>query len=509
MKSFIHVDRLTFTYENCLEPLFREITFHADTGWTAIVGANGSGKTTLLKLLCGLQKPDSGTISLPGPAFYAEQRTDFQPTGLDDLISSSDQSAYGIKNSLQILDQWQDKWDVLSHGERKRCQIAVALNAQPAVLAIDEPSNHLDYRYKQVLTNALRTFPGVGLIVSHDRELMDTLCQRTIFLHPPDIDVRKCSYSTAAMEMARENQSRIEQHELARREVKKLQKQVFQQRKKVDSSNKLLSKRNLDPKDHDARAKIDGARLTGKDAIAGRAYKRMQTRLNRAEEHKNAIQFRKQTALGITFNAEQARKIFPVIIPAAELGLGKEKKLTCPELILHYGDKIGIIGNNGSGKSTFINRFVQDFGLRNERIIYIAQEIPVDLCNAILTRIRNYDHAHKGHIMSIICRLGSDADQLLATELPSPGEARKLLLAEGIMSNPSLIIMDEPTNHMDLPSIECIEQALIECPCAQILVSHDMTFLKKTVNSYWSFRQISNGEYLCRPQLDAITPDYQ
>jgi ATPase subunit of ABC transporter with duplicated ATPase domains len=92
-------------------------------------------------------------------------------------------------------------------------------------------------------------------------------------------------------------------------------------------------------------------------------------------------------------------------------------------------------------------------------------------------------------MMIIISRLGSDPHRILETEIPSPGEVRKLMLAEGILKNPGIIIMDEPTNHMDLPSIECVEQALIETDCTQLLVSHDRIFLKNTVSGYWLFTE--------------------
>ena len=97
--------------------------------------------------------------------------------------------------------------------------------------------------------------------------------------------------------------------------------------------------------------------------------------------------------------------------------------------------------------------------------------------------------------MTIISRLGSDPNHILETILPTPGEVRKLLLAEGIMMNPGIIMMDEPTNHMDLPSITCIEQALKECSCAQVLISHDFNFLNNTVDHFWLFSQINENDY--------------
>ena len=155
-----------------------------------------------------------------------------------------------------------------------------------------------------------------------------------------------------------------------------------------------------------------------------------------------------------------------------------------------------IVGDNGAGKSTYLNHLVKFAKISKERMIYIPQEIPLEQSEHVLRRILDYSDELKGQIMTIVRRLGSDPTQVLQSTVPSPGEVRKLMLAEGIMHNPSIIIMDEPTNHMDLPSITCIENALIDCPCAQLLVSHDLAFLKNTVSSFWEISQKNENEYV-------------
>lgn len=106
MQKFLNVENLSFTYDNVVEPLFENISFQVERGWTGIVGANGSGKTTLLKLLCGTLEPDSGTLTNFGACYYAEQRTDFKPHGFDIFFTSTEKLAYRIKESLQIEDEW-------------------------------------------------------------------------------------------------------------------------------------------------------------------------------------------------------------------------------------------------------------------------------------------------------------------------------------------------------------------------------------------------------------------
>ena len=112
--------------------------------------------------------------------------------------------------------------------------------------------------------------------------------------------------------------------------------------------------------------------------------------------------------------------------------------------------------------------------------------------------------------MIIVSSLGSDPKSLLRTELPSPGEVRKLLLALGIRRDPWLIVMDEPTNHLDLPSIEALENALASCPCGLLLVSHDQNFLGNLATTYWHLAEVAEGSRLeireADPGQDRLRP---
>ncbi|HEX2982873.1 MAG TPA: ATP-binding cassette domain-containing protein, partial [Ignavibacteriales bacterium] len=288
MQDFINISNLTFTYENSAEPLFDSVSFQLHQGWTGFVGANGSGKTTLLKLITGALTPDSSGISFKGTSIYCEQRTDNMPGGLQQLLSAPDSSAYKLKEQLQLQDDWADRWNTLSHGERKRCQIACALYEEPDLLAIDEPSNHLDRHSKMFLFRALQSYRGVGLLVSHDRELLDGLCRNTIFVNPPDIDFRKCNYSTAEKEIETERERIARDYELAKRDIRKLKNRVAEERVKADNADRMRSKRDIDPKDRDAKGKINLARLTGRDGLAGKQHIKALSRLDSANEHKDS-----------------------------------------------------------------------------------------------------------------------------------------------------------------------------------------------------------------------------
>ncbi|KAA3655454.1 MAG: ABC transporter ATP-binding protein [Calditrichaeota bacterium] len=504
MPDIIKIDRMTFTWEDAVDPLFENVTLQLHSGWTGLVGANGSGKTTFLHLLTRKLTPVSGVIKIPDPLFHCEQRTDDPPADLPAFIASTSKSAYRIKNVLEIDDAWFERWHSLSHGERKRCQLAVALFLNPVVLAVDEPSNHLDAASRRVLFNALQRFRGIGLLVSHDRELLDGLCQNTLFLRPPSIELRKSIYSIAATELENENRAAQRQHEHARDQVKKLRKQVTQQRQNVAHSKNLVSKRNISARDHDARSKVDQARLSGKDAIAGRKLTTLKNRLDKSEQHKKSHTYQKAQPAGITVDARYAERYFPFIVPTGTIKLGDQKALNFPELPIAAGEIIGIVGNNGAGKSTLLRHVLEKLLLPEALLVYIPQEIPASQSQVLVRRVQAYDSAIKGQLMTIISRLGSDPARLLETALPSPGEVRKLMLAEGILRNPGLIVMDEPTNHMDLPSLRSIEIALAECECTQLLVSHDQVFLRQLVNYYWLFEQQDASTYRVRIAHDNI-----
>ncbi len=495
MQEYLMVNQLSFAYENSIETIFETISFQLYPGWTGFVGANGSGKTTLLKLITRELFPDTGSIAFSGNAIYCEQRTDHLPEGCSDFFNSMEKYAFRLKDMLKIEDDWPNRWKTLSHGERKRLQIAVALFSRPTLLAIDEPTNHLDQQAKHILFQALKTFRGIGLLISHDRDFLDNLCNQTLFIDPPGIDIRKCNYSTAFAEREQESRFMMEEHEKAKREVRRLKKRVSQQRSKADQADKLRSKRNIAKKDFDAKLKMDLARLTGKDAIDGRLHSRLKSKLDSAQEHQQATKIKKTFQGGIQIQESGVFQKFPVFIPEFKLSLGDDKTLNIPELMLDSESRIGITGDNGAGKSSFIRYFLGLELISSEKLLYIPQEIDTVTSQQILARIHTLDSAIKGRLMTIIRRLGSDPNRLLESEVPSPGEVRKLMLADGLLNEPVLLVMDEPVNHMDLFSIQHIEAALQEYNGALLLVSHDPVFLENTVSYLWHFTQIEQNKF--------------
>ncbi len=494
MSDSISINSLTFGYPGSIEPIFKNFSVRLFSGWTGIVGPNGSGKSTLCKIVCGLLSPDAGQIEKSGPAIYCEQRTDFMPEKFQYLINSYESFAFKIKIQLGIADEWIDRWESLSHGERKRCQIAAALYANSTILAVDEPSNHLDQPGKSALFRALQRFNGIGLLISHDRYFLDQLCRHTLFISPPGAELRKNPYSVALSSRRQEQNFQVERYERARKKVKKLTRQVHSQHVKVQSSRFQKSKRHIHRKDHDASAKTDLARLTGKDAVQGRALERLKTRLSGAQQEKEDIKISKTYDLGIHIRQADIQRFFPVTIPSFLLKMGQKRQLYVPNLTIQAGEKIGLAGENGSGKSSFVGDLIEKLDVPEKYLLYIPQEIHIKRAANVLKDIHDLQNDQKGLLLALVRRLGSDPGRLLESDIPSPGEVRKLLLALGLLQNPVLIIMDEPTNHMDLPSIENIEAALKDCGCAMLLVSHDLHFLSNICSIFWLFSSGNKNE---------------
>jgi ATPase subunit of ABC transporter with duplicated ATPase domains len=181
-------------------------------------------------------------------------------SGLQGLLDADDGSAWELKGRLGLEWDWFQRWQTLSHGERKRDQIASALWLEPQVLAVDEPTNHIDVDARQMLVGALRAYRGIGLLVSHDRELLDGLCRQCVFVDPPNAELRPGGYSQGNEQGLRQDEETRHLVVQVKKEHERLHRETIRRRDEATRSDRRVSTRGLDKEQCRTRQTQFGAR---------------------------------------------------------------------------------------------------------------------------------------------------------------------------------------------------------------------------------------------------------
>ena len=513
----LQIQKLYFSYPTSHVTLFEDFSLQFYDGWTCVAGSNGCGKSTLLKLIAGLIVPDNGKISGAGVGdatcggiIYCPQETAEVPENLYSVFWSDDNEVRHFFSMLHVTEEMIGRYDSLSGGEKKRIQIACALADRPSVLLLDEPTNHLDQGTVQMISDTLALFSGTGIMVSHDRSFSDSLCKRTVYLYNEarafsgGRDCVVCeTYPgglTKALELRQQNATRN------RGEWERLDSKASaekQRRQKLAEENERsknrLAKKAINPKDHDAQAKIDVARISGKDRSTGDAKAHLDNQISRTEASRDAIKKSLQRKEG--FSVEAAGFAKAIVIEERDIRASDEEdayRLHIPRIVINPDSKIALTGQNGTGKTLFIKHLISELEKadRTAEVMYLPQEIPAYQEEQILADFAALEDAERGAVLSTLYRLGSEPENLQQGSV-SPGELRKLMISLAVERPLSLLILDEPTNHMDITSVLSLENALSSLSCALLVVSHDSVFLSKVTNeSLHSERNGNEGKIL-------------
>ena len=480
------LSRVTYAYPSATEPIVNNLSLVFPEGWTALLGDNGCGKTTLAKIACGLIEPDAGSVTRGLVCAYCAQETAEEPENLYDFAASYDRAARELREIFSLADDMPWRYGELSCGEQKKLQVACALWRQPDVLALDEPTNHIDRDARGELARALKRFRGVGVLVSHDRELIDAVASRCASFEAGSVTVRPGGYTQARAQAELERGTAVRERAAAKSDLARLAAEKNRRAHEAARADARRSKRHLDPKDKSAKAKIDLAIFSGQDGARGRLSAQMDAQVGAARERLAAAFVPKRYDGDLWIDAAPSPRKTLVRIPAARIPCGSSE-LAIPELFVGNTDHVGISGPNGAGKSTLLAHIA---GLVDPAlsVLTVPQEVGEAEAAALVASVRGLASAERGRVLSCVAQLNSDPDRILEGGRTSPGELRKLMLAAGIPRHPVLIVMDEPTNHLDLHSTQALERALAAYPGALILVSHDEAFLSAATTRRWEVR---------------------
>lgn len=466
-------------------PVVRDATFRLVPGWYGLVGANGAGKTTLLRVLAGELAPTEGTARRnPRDAcvVLCPQEIDVLSEDVCAFAEDEDGLAFELRGRLGLATAHIERWPTLSAGERKRWQIGAALRREPDILLLDEPTNHLDVEGRRLLVGSLRRFRGIGVLVSHDRALLDELPRTTLRMHNAHVTVYTGSYSDAAKVWTMERRSQEEAHHRAKGKVRAIASRLAEARRDRESADRARStgQRMKDKNDSDARGGLAKGAAAAAEARSGRNVHVVRGELTRAEAE--VPTFTRDRTLGGRVFAAFERAPSAILFHVAEtcITTGDATILHDVRLAIGRGERVRIVGANGAGKTTLLCALLRG-GPAKARILHLPQELSPAAVVRLADQMRALAPESRGRVLSVFAALGSDPERIVLRRAEdaarlSPGEARKLALAIGLGRHACALVLDEPTNHFDLPSIERLESALEAYPGAILLVTHDDHF---------------------------------
>jgi ATP-binding cassette subfamily F protein uup len=477
------------------KPVFEGVTMSIGPNERAVlVGRNGAGKSTLMKIIAGVIEPDEGEVwRQPGVrAVYLSQEPDL--SGFDRLIdfavgdlpaiSADDRHVAEAELMALGLDPEADPAK-LSGGQKRRAALARAFAADPDILLLDEPTNHLDIPAIEQLEGRLSSFRGALLMVSHDRRFLEAMSSSCYWLRQGKVRSYNrgfAEFDAWATEVEAEEEKALD----------RLNTQLKAEQRWMERGVTARRKRNM-----------------------GRLRKVMDMRAERSQRRTSLNEIRAtsdmvlETAEGSGKRVIETRKISKTFhTPAGDLPVVQDLSIR-----IQRGDRLGIVGPNGAGKSTLIKILLgelePDEGSvklgTNLEIAYLdqgrAKLDPNDTLWQALAPEGGDQIVVRGtprHVASYAQDFMFKSEQLRQPVAAlSGGERNRLLLAIALAKPSNLLVLDEPTNDLDMETLELLEDMLAEYDGTLILVSHDRAFLDGVVTSCIS--PVGEGKWLETP----------
>ena len=523
----ISIDNLSVSYGGWT--LFDQISFLINPkDRIGMVGKNAAGKTTILKLIAGEQIPTSGAVTRNGEctigylpqqmkvadtttlldetekAFDEVLRIEAEIESLTQQISErTDYESAEYESLLHRLNEENDRYHILggdtrdadiektllglgfrredfqkptsqfSGGWRMRIELAKLLLRRPSIFLLDEPTNHLDIESIQWLEEYLRNYNGAVLLISHDRAFLDNVTTRTIELSLGKIYDYKVPYSQFVVLRAERRAQQMAAYQNQQKLIEKSEEFIERFRYKPTKSNQVQSRiKQLD-------------------------------KLERIEVEEEDL-----ATLNIKFPPAPRSGQIVADIKGVGKAFGNHRVFAGAEFTIHKGDKIALVGRNGEGKTTFARMLIGEteptegeikIGA-NVNIGYYAQNQD-DLMNGEFTVYDTLDRVAVGDIRTRLRDIlgaflfrGEDVDKKV--KVLSGGERSRLAMARLMLEPHNLLVLDEPTNHMDMRSKDILKSAIQKFDGTVVVVSHDREFLDGMVDKVYEFRDGGVREYL-------------
>ena len=523
----ISLDNLTVSYGGWT--LFDNISFLINPkDRIGLVGKNGAGKTTLLRLITGEQQPTSGAVTingectigyLPQTMRVADTTTLVEETAkafdevlrleaeinrlMREIAERTDYESAEYEQLLHRLNDAQDRYHILggetrdadiektllglgfkredfgratsefSGGWRMRIELAKLLLRRPSIFLLDEPTNHLDIESIQWLEEYLKNYNGAVLLISHDRAFLDNVTTRTIELSLGHITDYKVPYSKYVVLRAERRAQQLAAYENQQRMIEKTEEFIEKFRYKPTKSNQVQSR-----------------------------IKQLE-RLERLEVEEEDL-----ATLNIKFPPAPRSGQIVAEIHDAGMSFGSKHVFSGANFTIEKGDRIAFVGRNGEGKTTMARMLIGQLtptegSIRlgaNVNIGYYAQNQD-DLMDGEFTVYDTLDRVAVGDIRTRLRDIlgaflfrGEDIDKKV--KVLSGGERARLAMARMMLEPRNLLVLDEPTNHMDMRSKDILKNAILKYDGTVVVVSHDREFLDGMVEKVYEFRDGGVKEYL-------------
>jgi ATP-binding cassette subfamily F protein uup len=474
-------------------PLFKDISFGIEDGQRiGLIGPNGAGKSTLLKILAGLVDPDNGEVTKRRKlrVVYMGQQDVFDEnkTAIEVIKEAANEMSFAEHEKEASIDSILSKIEFpdsqikeFSGGWRKRLSLACALVKQPELLFLDEPTNHLDLQGVLWLEQFLKSCSFPFVLISHDRVFLENTTNRIIEVNPTypqgflSVNGNYSKFLISRQEQLTAQQNL--QQALAsqvRREVAWLQQgakaRQTKSRERIREAGKLMDELSeVKQRNAFANAQID----IGFDA-SGRKTKEL-------------------------ISLKHVAKSF-----------GSHHLFKNLDLLLTSGSRLGLVGPNGSGKTTFLKLLIgqiePDAGAakraENLKIVWFDQNRELlDLTKTLAQSLSpEGDSVHyrgrNTHVSTWAKKFLFRTDQLhLTINYLSGGERARIQIANLMRQSADVLILDEPTNDLDIPSLEVLEESLLDFPGAVVIVSHDRMLLSSVSQKILSLSGTGKAEY--------------